>query len=142
MQRCLTIDGTEIVRRITRRILTDFGFETIEAASGTMAMALLEKQDFDLAIVDAHLTDVPPHDVLRQIRAKATGRTYVLYCTTEYDIVDLQRAHAAGASDVLVKPFDRLSLAQKLDARTLEDAISGPPRFFARLSRSELKRIA
>jgi two-component system chemotaxis response regulator CheY len=142
MQRCLIVDGTEIVRRVTRIILADFGFESVEAPTGAAAMALLEKQVFELALVDAHLTDVSPLDILRQIRGKAAGRTYVLYCTTEYDLVDLQRAHAAGATDVLVKPFDRVSLAQKLDARTLEDAISGPPRFFSRLARSELKRIA
>ena len=142
MQRCLIIDGTEIVRRVTKSILADFGFKSVEAATGAAAITLLAKQPFELALVDAHLTDVSPHDILRQIRAKAAGRTYVLYCTTEYDLVDLQRAHAAGATDVLVKPFDRVSLAQKLDARTLEDAIAGRPRFFSRLARSELKRIA
>jgi two-component system chemotaxis response regulator CheY len=142
MQRCLIIDGTLIVRRINRIIMTDFGFETVEAATGSEGLAALRNEVFDLAIVDAHLTDMSPLDVLREIRAKSGGRTHVLYCTLEYDIIDLQRAHAAGASDVLVKPFDRVSLAQKLDARTVENAISGPPRFFARLAHAGLKRIA
>lgn len=142
MQRCLILDGTEIFRRITRTILSDFGFETVEAASGAEAMTHLQKQDFDLVLIDAHITDMSPLNILRHIKARAAGRTYVLYCTLEYDVVELQRAHAAGANDVLVKPFNRASLAQKLDARTLEDAISGPPRFFARLAQTGLKRSA
>lgn len=142
MQRCLIVDGTDIVRRVTRTILSDFGFDAVEAATGAEAKATVEREVFDLALVDAHLSDRSALDVMRAIRAKAAGRTYVLYCTMECDILDLQRAHAAGATDVLIKPFDRVSLAQKLDARTVEDAISGPPRFFARLAQTGLKRSA
>lgn len=142
MQRCLIIDTSAIVRKVTRIILSDFGFESVEAADGAEALAELNNHVPDLALVAAHLTDIPSLDLLRQIRVKSGGKTYVIYCTTNYDIIELQMAHAAGAHDLLVKPFDRVSLAQKLDARTLAIAKAAPANFYAKLIQAGIKRIA
>ncbi len=147
MQRCLIIDGSAIIRKVTRVILADFGYETVEASTGKEGLAEFHKQSPNLVMpqlvmVDSHLTDMAALDVLRQIKIASAGGVYVLYCTTEYDLLDLQRAHAAGASDVLIKPFDRVSLAAKLDARAVEVATAGRPNFYTRLSQSDLKRIA
>ena len=141
MKRCLIIDASAIVRKVTGIILADFGFETIEASTGQAGLAEIALKLPELAVVDAHMTDVPALDVLRRIRSASGGSVYVLYCTTTYDIIDLQRAHAAGASDVLIKPFDRASLATKLDAWTISAATARPD-FFSRLTNSDLKRIA
>lgn len=142
MQRCLIIDRSPIIRKVTRLILADFGFETFEAGTGKEGLADFNRQRPHLVMVDSNLEDMSCLDVLRRIKAATDGSVHVIYCTTEYDVLDLQRAHAAGASDVLVKPFDRVSLAAKLDARAVEVATTGRPNFFSRLSQSDLKRIA
>lgn len=142
MQSCLIIEASPIIRRVTRTILTDFGFEVFETASGREGLALFQRYAPRLVIVDASIADMSALDVLRQIRSKKVGRVQMLYCTTDFDVVELQRVHAAGATDVLVKPFDRNSLASKLDAG--ENGGQGDARqgFYARLSRSEIVRIA
>ena len=142
MQRCLVIDGSPIIRKVTRVILTDFGFEVVEAATGRDGIAAFNRHIPRLAIVDAGLTDMNALDVLRQMRDTAAGRVQILYCTTVFDILALQRAHAAGATSVLVKPFDRGSLAAKLDAWEQDAAQPARPNFYSRLSRSEIVRIA
>ena len=119
MQRCLIIDGSAIIRKVTRIILADFGYETVEASTGKEGLADFHRQTPQLVIVDSHLTDMAALDVLRQIKTASAGSVYVLYCTTEYDVLDLQRAHAAGASDVLIKPFDR----ESFDGKIMESGI-------------------
>ena len=141
MQRCLIIEGSPVIRKVTRAILGDFGFEVAEAATGRDGMLLFNRHIPRLAIVDSSLTDMPALDVLRQMRDTAAGRVQILYCTTEYELVALQRAHAAGATDVLVKPFDRQSLAAKLNAWSQAEQEEQRPSFYTRLSRSEIVRI-
>lgn len=141
MQRCLIIDGSPIVRKVTRAILADFGFDVMETSSGREGMSLFQRNIPRLALVDAALTDMPALDVLRSMRDIAGGRVQILYCPTQFDVLELQHAHAAGASDVLVKPFDRHSLAAKLDAWPRDGEPSARENFFNRLSRSELVRV-
>ena len=54
--------------------------------------------------------------------------------------MELQRAHAAGATDLLVKPFDRQSLSTKLDAWQTSEQEMPRENFYNRLSRSEIVR--
>ena len=141
MKRCLIIEMSPLIRKVTRAILRDFGFEAIEAASAREGIAHFNRHMPRLAIVDASLTDMPVLDVLRHMRDQGGGRVQVLYCTTQFEMLDLQRAHAAGATDVLIKPFDRAALAAKLDAFALADPEEVRPNFYNRLSRSEIVRI-
>ena len=142
MQRCLIIEGSPVIRKVTKAILSDFGFDVAEAATGRDGLILFNRHIPRLAIVDSNLTDMPALDVLRQMRDTTAGRVQILYCTTEYELVALQRAHAAGATDVLVKPFDRQSLAAKLNAWSQSEQEEMRPNFYSRLSRSAIVRIA
>jgi two-component system chemotaxis response regulator CheY len=141
MNRCLIIERSSIIRKVTRAILVDFGFDVIEAASGRDGLAMFNRQLPRLAIVDACIDDMPVLDVLRHMRDTGKGRVQIHYCTTGFDMLELQRAHAAGATDVLIKPFDRAALAAKLDSGALIHPDQARPNFYTRLSRSEIVRI-
>lgn len=138
MQKCLIIEGSQVIRRVARIILQDIGFDVAEAATGREGLVQFHWQIPRLAIVDASLTDMSALDVLRKIRDTAAGRLQVLYCTTEFDLLEAQRANAAGATDILVKPFDRAALLAKLSAWPPSERaqMSGP----GRLARTELVR--
>ena len=142
MLRCLIIDGSPIIRKVAAAILADFGYEAAEAATAKDGLALFHRQIPRLAIVDASVPDMPVLDVLRQMRAAAAGRTQVLYCTTEFEIMALRRAHAAGATDVLIKPFDRASIVARLDAWSQAGQGVPPPRIHPRLPHREAARLA
>ncbi len=140
MPRCLIVENSAVIRRVTRSIMINLGFEVDETANGRDGVAAFHRHIPGLAIVDAGLSDMPALDVLRQMRKLGGGRVQILYCSTQFDVLELQRAHAAGATDLLIKPFDRQSLSAKLDAwHTVEQEM---PRenFFNRLSRSEIVR--
>ena len=137
----LVIDDDEHVRTIVKMALIRGGYEVVEASNGRDGLALYRSAPTQLVIVDARLTDMSTLDVLRRIRDSGNASVKVLYCTTEFDIIELQKAHAAGAHDVLVKPFDRATLSVKIDALTTADAGNERPGIYARLSRSELVRL-
>lgn len=141
MHRCLIADTSPIVRRVAKVILSDFGFEVLEAPSGADAMALVSRFSPRVVLVDAAIHDKPVLDVLRHVRDTCSRNTHVVYCPNQFDILDLQRAQAAGATDVLVKPFDRASLVSKIEAWLATDGTPQRPAFFSRLSRSELVRV-
>lgn len=142
MQRCLIVEGSPIIRRVTKVILTDFGFEVVEASTGREGLTMFQRHIPRLTIVDSTLRDMAALDVIRLMRDAMTERVQILYCTTDYDIKLVRAATDAGASDLLIKPFDRVSLAAKLDTWQLPDKPALRDTFYARLSRSEIVRIA
>lgn len=95
-------------------ILSDFGFEVIEASGGREGILQFSRHLPGLILVDAGIPDMHAIDVLRHMRAAAAGRVQGLYCTTQFDLIEAQRANAPGATDLMVKPFDRHSLAARL----------------------------
>ncbi len=140
MHRCLIADNSPLVRRVAKSILMDFGFEVQDVQTGAEAIAVVNRFAPRVVLVDAALQDMPVLDVLRHIRDRGPQLTRAVYCPNEFDLLDLQRAHAAGATDVLVKPFDRATLAGKIETWINEPA-PGRPAYISRLARSEIVRV-
>jgi two-component system chemotaxis response regulator CheY len=113
--RCLVIDDSEVIRRVARRILEDLRFEVTEAEDGEQALTLCRADMPDLIVVDWLLPGMGGCDFLVQLRQLIEDREpAVIYCTSEYDEAAVAVARAAGADDILLKPFDRRSLTASL----------------------------
>ena len=65
MQRCLIVEGSPIIRRVTKVILTDFGFEVVEASTGREGLTMFQRHIPRLTIVDSTLRDMAALDVIR-----------------------------------------------------------------------------
>lgn len=116
MNRCLVVDSSQLVRKVARIILTDFGYEVREAENGQQALALCLLQMPDVLLLDWRLSDMAAFDVVRTLRQRGRdANAYIIYCTTEIDAVNLQHAQEVGVSDVLIKPYDRAALQAKFD---------------------------
>jgi two-component system, chemotaxis family, chemotaxis protein CheY len=105
-------------------------FLIVEADTADAALALFKKGAPDLILLDwqvpgsAKLPGVPGQgaiDFLNQIKPllAADKATRIVYCTTEHDTAQIGKAMAAGATDVLMKPFTRQMLLAKLQPRPL-----------------------
>jgi len=89
---------------------------------GEAGISAVETNDYDLAIVDLGLPDIPGLDVLRALRK--TGKpTAVLILTARDDIEDRVAGLDSGADDYLVKPFDLEELKARL--RSLQRRLHG-----------------
>lgn len=115
MKHCLIVDDSDVIRKVTRRLMDRMHFEISEADSGQAALAQCAKQMPDVIILDWLMPSMSGIEVMDALKNSSSDRLpYVLYCTTENDPADLSRAFAAGADDYLLKPYTREDLSAKL----------------------------
>jgi two-component system copper resistance phosphate regulon response regulator CusR len=80
------------------------GWHVQVAATGADAIALLDRDTFDLAVIDWMLPDHDGLEVLRHLRAR--GRpTPVIMLTARGELADRIAGFDSGADDYLPKPF-------------------------------------
>jgi len=100
----LIVDDELGPRESLRMILRDdYGLET--AASGKEAITFIEKNEFDLIILDIRMPEMNGIDLLKVIREK-TPATEVIMVTAYATVDTATEALRLGAVDYLYKPFD------------------------------------
>lgn len=114
-RRILVVDDQEDNRRILRDLLTNTGFEVIQAETGEQAVALAEAQVPDLILMDIQLPDIDGYEATRRIKAKPALRATPLIVVTSYALSgDEAKALAAGADAYVSKPFSPRALLAKI----------------------------
>jgi DNA-binding response OmpR family regulator len=100
----LIVDDEDILRYFLRRTLEDEGYQISEAADGLVALDLLERESFDLALVDLRMAGVDGLEVMRQFRQRSPD-TQIIIVTAYASVPSAVQALRQGAHDYLTKPF-------------------------------------
>src|SRR6195952_5352937 len=105
--RILVVDADPGMRRAIERVLSP-SYRLVSVEGATDAMALLERREFDLALVDVRLKDGDGYSLCQAIRARRP-ETDVILITGSISEPDekLFRSLEEGAFYFLFKPFDR-----------------------------------
>lgn len=121
MKSCLIVDDSGVVRKVERRIMEGLKFKAFEVELGVEALAYCRNNGMpDAILVDCTLPDLPSTDLLAQVRALPGGdKPVIIYCASENDTKELTRAISSGASDFILKPFNREELTTRLAAAGL-----------------------
>jgi two-component system chemotaxis response regulator CheY len=115
MRQCLVVDDSAAVRSVVRGMLEDLNFGVCEAANGHEALGIMRQARPDVVLLDWNMPLMDGLDFLSALQAeKRTARIRVIFCATGYVPEKIVMAMAAGASEYLIKPFDRDLLEQKL----------------------------
>ena len=102
--RILVVDDEYGVRSGIRQILEMEGYEVEDAGTGAEALALLGKDDFDVALLDYRLPDIDGLSILQTI--KVTGLHMMTCMITAYANIDTAiAATRQGVDFFLPKPF-------------------------------------
>jgi len=115
--RALVVDDSRSMRLILRRILTQIGFEVLEAEDGQVALDMLARMDEppELATVDWNMPNMNGLEFVTAVRKEARLRDMALMMvTTESEHNQIVRALAAGAHEYVIKPFTAVAIADKL----------------------------
>ncbi|MEX1311825.1 MAG: response regulator [Candidatus Sulfomarinibacteraceae bacterium] len=114
--RALVIDDSRAMRSILKGILTELGFEVVEASDGHQAIDLLsEDRAFDIALVDWNLPVMNGLEIVTEVRKDPDlAGMRMLMVTTETEFERVTQALQAGADEYIMKPFDRNMLLDKL----------------------------
>ncbi len=110
----LVVDDEMAMRESIAAWILEYGHIPSKAASGQQALQLLEKEQFDLALVDVKMPGMDGHELLERIRAKHP-EVLVIMITAFGSIESAIAAMKAGAHDYLLKPFDPQQLILLLE---------------------------
>ncbi len=126
--RLLIVDDVRENREILRRRFERQGFHATEADGGVAALALIERETFDLVLLDIMMPDIAGLEVLAQIRTKySQGVLPVIMVTAKSQSEDIVEALNGGANDYITKPVDfSIALARvitQLDRKRSEEKI-------------------
>ena len=114
MKSCLIVDDSSVVRKVARRILEDMDFSVDEAEDGQEAFDKCRQEMPDAILLDHSMPIMGGIEFLKLIRAYMGGEhAKIIFCVTENDIGQIAVAMKAGASDYMMKPFDREILEAK-----------------------------
>ena len=113
MKHCLVADDSEVIRKVARQVLESMSFEVSEAQNGQETLETCRQRMPDAIFLDWSMPDMTGLQVLGALRS-SDKKPYILCCLTENDADDIARARAAGADDVLLKPFHGHDLEAKL----------------------------
>ena len=115
MKTCLVVDDSRVIRKVSRRILEDLGFEVAEASDGVEALAWCSAVMPDAILLDWRMPRMDGMEFLQRLRAEPGGTTpKVIFCTVENEIERIREALDAGADEFIMKPFDGGIVAGKL----------------------------
>ena len=114
MKTCLVVDDSKVIRKVARHILEGLDFQVREAADGREALDACTAERPDVILLDWNMPVMGGMDFLAALNNTALERPKVVFCTTENGVGHIRAALDAGADEYIMKPFDRETLATKL----------------------------
>jgi two-component system, chemotaxis family, chemotaxis protein CheY len=114
--RALIVDDSRPIRRIEGEFLRELGFETMESCNGKEALERMKIGPLpDVVLVDWNMPEMDGLEFVTVLRQDhRLSQLPVLMVTTETEADQMIRALHAGASEYLMKPFQRDGLLEKL----------------------------
>ena len=113
MNRILVVEDEKSINDLIEMNLTEAGYICECAYDGLQAADILERESFDLVLLDIMLPEVNGYERLDLI--KPMGRPVRLIPAKDY-MEDKVRGLRLGADDYLVKPFEIVELLARVEA--------------------------
>ena len=124
MKSILIVEDDPLVADVYSRKLRDEGFLVDVAADGKTGLEMFHNRKVDLMLLDLLLPEIDGVEVLKQVRAKCSPRTFpVLVFTNAYLGGAVQQAWEAGANQVIPK----VGVTPNLVVQMVKNALEDPP---------------
>jgi len=114
-KRILIVEDQEDNRAILRDLLSQAGYDLIEAADGGEGVELAQKERPDLILMDIQLPVIDGYEATRRIKGNAALKSIPIIAVTSYALSgDEAKARAAGCDGYVTKPFSPRDLLAKV----------------------------
>ena len=113
-KRILIVEDDADISMVEEAYLEAAGFETRIITDGTGISSLIQKEEYDLILLDLMLPGKSGYEICREIRDKVD--VPILMVTARTESVDKVRGLGLGADDYISKPFDPAELVARVNA--------------------------
>jgi two-component system OmpR family response regulator len=125
-RRVLVVDDEARIREVVQYALEREGFRVSAVDDGARALERLERESYDLVVLDVMLPGMDGLEVCRRVRARS--KVPILFLSARSDEIDRILGLELGGDDYLVKPFSPRELVARVKAvlRRLDDRDGEP----------------
>ena len=113
-KRILIVEDDADISMVEEAYLEAAGFETRIVTEGTGISSLIQKEEYDLILLDLMLPGKSGYEICREIRDEMD--IPILMVTARTESVDKVRGLGLGADDYISKPFDPAELVARVNA--------------------------
>jgi PAS domain S-box-containing protein len=114
--RILLAEDNPVNQKVALRILEKLGYRADVASNGLEALEALEREPYDVVLMDVQMPEMDGLDASRRICARwpAESRPRIVAMTANAMIEDREACFAAGMNDYIAKPVSPEALAEAL----------------------------
>ena len=113
MIKILIVDDEKPICDLIDLNLSSAGYQCTTVQDGLQAIDLIEKEEFELVLLDIMLPGADGYDVMEYIRPLGIP---VIFITAKHEVKNRVKGLKLGADDYLVKPFDVVELVARVEA--------------------------
>lgn len=112
MIKILIVDDEKAICDLIDMNLSAAGYSCKAVQDGLEALDMIEKEQFDLILLDIMLPGADGYDIMEYIRPL---KIPVIFITAKHEVKDRVKGLKLGAEDYLVKPFDVVELIARVE---------------------------
>ncbi len=112
MIKILIVDDEKPICDLIDMNLTAAGYQCKAVQDGLEAIDLIERENFDLILLDVMLPGADGYDIMEYIRPL---KVPVIFITAKHEVKDRVKGLRLGAEDYLVKPFEVVELVARVE---------------------------
>ena len=113
----LLAEDIRLNQLLAQLILNNFGFEADAADNGKIAIEMLEKNDYDIILMDLMMPEMNGYEATQHIRTKMEPPKSVIpiiALTADVTKEDIDKCKELGMDDYIIKPFTETDLLSKI----------------------------
>lgn len=112
MYKILIVEDDISIHNIIEELLKKQNYKTYNAYSGTEALLLLEKEQFDLILLDLMLPAINGEKIIEKVKD-----TPIIVLSAKISSEDKVNCLTSGANDYITKPFDTKELLARIEVQ-------------------------
>lgn len=112
MSKILIVEDDVSIHNVIDELLKKENYITVNAYSGTEALLLLEKEKYDLILLDLMLPGVDGEEIIKKVKD-----TPIIVLSAKVSRDDKVNSLLSGANDYITKPFDASELLARIEVQ-------------------------
>lgn len=110
----LVVEDVTLNQLLMKTLLEEFGFSHDTAGNGRIAIEKLEKNKYDLILMDLQMPEMNGYEATEYIRNKMNLDLPIIALTADVTTADVEKCKAVGMNDYIAKPVDDKLLYNKI----------------------------